>query len=302
MLDPVASRLPWMVAAGNHEIEGGSTGGKPFVAYEKRFRMPAVSPPSQSYGCGRGGGLDGGVTGNMCWEGQGADEAQVAATREARRQNLARDSLGKAQFSGKESELAVALAARRVRETFDVHALAFAVEENDEGRGGGGDAVLDQEGEGMELAASLALAGTAVSCCPSEWSGTYDFGNRYTCQCAIVVWSNMLLPSAYCRNACFFLCTPAVMYQTGSQVGCSREYTGGWVCKAPYFEIVFYSVCTGAESMLAVTLEGSIGICRPFISSWMPVKFIRRSTTIFYRQTAQSAAHPALLLCLHPPV
>ncbi|CAN0575670.1 unnamed protein product, partial [Ectocarpus sp. 12 AP-2014] len=48
MLDPVASRLPWMVAAGNHEIEtnGAYSGAKPFLAYESRFRMPAVGAPT----------------------------------------------------------------------------------------------------------------------------------------------------------------------------------------------------------------------------------------------------------------
>ncbi|CAN0550822.1 unnamed protein product, partial [Ectocarpus sp. 8 AP-2014] len=48
MLDPVASRLPWMVAAGNHEIEtnGAYPDAKPFLAYESRFRMPAVGAPT----------------------------------------------------------------------------------------------------------------------------------------------------------------------------------------------------------------------------------------------------------------
>ncbi|CAN0551303.1 unnamed protein product, partial [Ectocarpus sp. 12 AP-2014] len=40
MLDPVASHVPWMVAAGNHEIEAGSTTSGPFAAFQHRFRMP----------------------------------------------------------------------------------------------------------------------------------------------------------------------------------------------------------------------------------------------------------------------
>lgn len=189
MLDPVASRLPWMVAAGNHEIEAGSTGGKPFVAYEKRFRMPAVAAPKQSFACGRGGGLDGDVSRGLCWEGLGEDEAQAAARQEAMRlghpSQLAveveveerRQSSG---VSSRDVDLAVAAAARHVREQFDPH-----VDEGVSGEGSrGGDETVGRGGKGKvgeEASAPVESSGGGgggVSCCPSEWSGTYDYGNR----------------------------------------------------------------------------------------------------------------------------
>lgn len=154
MLDPVASRLPWMVAAGNHEIEAGSTEGKPFVALENRFQMPAVGPSVQSFLCGPGGGLDGDLEGSLCHFGVGGDEAQAAATElsmrleaEAAAGTTADDSSGQ---KVPKVEEAVARAALRVRERFDPKV---------------------REGEARE-------GEMQVSCCPSEWSGTYDFGNR----------------------------------------------------------------------------------------------------------------------------
>lgn len=143
MLDPVASRLPWMVAAGNHEIEAGGIGGKPFVAYEHRFRMPAVSPPESGYLCGVGGGLDGDAPG-LCGEGFGEEEAELAATVEATRLAMVGGGVG-ARSAGQ----VVRETARRVRESFGV--------------------TMEGEDDGDEY---------PVSCCASEWSGTYDYGNR----------------------------------------------------------------------------------------------------------------------------
>lgn len=172
MLDPVASRLPWMVAAGNHEIEAGSTGGKPFVAYEHRFRMPAVGPPVSSYQCGRGGGLDG-KGGGSCWAGLGEDEAQAAATQESMRLEAKAAGLvgfpamvgGATGDRGEKAELAVAAAARQVRVAFDPEAVVAYSGDGGYGAGEDVDRLSDEQRE--------------VSCCPSEWSGTYDYGNRY---------------------------------------------------------------------------------------------------------------------------
>lgn len=158
MLDPVASRLPWMVAAGNHEIEtnGGYPGTKPFLAYEHRFRMPAVKAPTRlGYECGAGGGLKG--NGHVCGEGFGAEEAEAAAVEAAGRLVMAAAPTGSGEGGGrgggKDEGLAVRRAARKVREAFDLIGSGAA----DRGEGG------DEE---------------PVSCCPSEWSGTYDYGNR----------------------------------------------------------------------------------------------------------------------------
>ena len=43
MIQVLSSRLPWMVGAGNHEVEGGPDGTF-FTAFEARYRMPAVKP------------------------------------------------------------------------------------------------------------------------------------------------------------------------------------------------------------------------------------------------------------------
>lgn len=147
MLDPVASRLPYMVAAGNHEIEtnGGYAGTKPFLAYEHRFRMPAVEKPTRlGHECGVGGGLSG--NGEVCGEGFGAEEADAAAVEAARQSEVATASAGRGVSAGKAVGAAVRRAARGVREAFD--------------------------GAGKEDA-------EPAPCCPSEWSGTYDYGNRY---------------------------------------------------------------------------------------------------------------------------
>lgn len=146
LLDPVASRLPWMVSAGNHEIEAGSTGGKPFVAFEHRFRMPASAPPAQGYSCGRGGGLDG-LTDSACGEGLGADEADAAAVDVANRL----EAVGGGP-AGNAVGAAVRASARAVRQTI--------------GLAGG---VSEDGGEEERV---------PPTCCPSEWSGTYDYGNR----------------------------------------------------------------------------------------------------------------------------
>lgn len=153
MLDPVASRLPYMVAAGNHEIEtnGGYAGTKPFLAYEHRFRMPAVEEPTRlGHGCGIGGGLGGNA--DVCGEGFGAEEADAAAVEAARRSEVAAAvAAGRGEpLTGKAVGAAVRRAARGVREAFDVTAEAGAG---------------DQDAK-------------PVPCCPSEWSGTYDYGNR----------------------------------------------------------------------------------------------------------------------------
>lgn len=159
MLDPVASRLPWMVAAGNHEIEtnGAYSGTKPFLAYEHRFRMPAAEAPTQlGYECGTGGGLD--ATGHVCGEGFGADEADAAATLAAAQLATATagTGVGAGVPTGKAVGAAVRQRAREVREAFDTNGAM---------RGGEG-----AEDAGVEE--------QPASCCPSEWSGTYDYGNR----------------------------------------------------------------------------------------------------------------------------
>lgn len=201
ILDPVASRLPWMVAAGNHEIEAGSTGGKPFVAYEKRFRMPAAAAPKQSMSCGRGGGLEGDEVGDTCWEGLGVDEAQAAATSEAMRLRYAsrqqqqqqqpvevvtEEGPAAVEAGGKDADLAVAAAARRVRKRHDP-AVVRKVSRGADVDGGENSRLGENRGEnagGVAEASSESAVGEGgvesggVSCCPSEWSGTYDYGNR----------------------------------------------------------------------------------------------------------------------------
>ncbi|CAK8998357.1 unnamed protein product [Durusdinium trenchii] len=47
-VEPLASRLQWMVCPGNHEIESDYYTGDNFVAYEARFAMPAVQQPKTS--------------------------------------------------------------------------------------------------------------------------------------------------------------------------------------------------------------------------------------------------------------
>lgn len=161
MLDPVASRLPWMVAAGNHEIEtnGAYEGTKPFLAYEYRFRMPAAEEPTLGFGCGTGGGLSG--TGDICGEGFGEEEADTAATLAAAQLATpgAGTRAGAGLPTGKAMGTAVRKAAREVRESFDANGAEVELRVGD-----------GKEREGEEE--------QPVSCCPSEWSGTYDYGNR----------------------------------------------------------------------------------------------------------------------------
>jgi hypothetical protein len=45
MIEPLSSFLPWMVCAGNHEIEfNGTDYTNLFTAFEKRYRMPYIKP------------------------------------------------------------------------------------------------------------------------------------------------------------------------------------------------------------------------------------------------------------------
>lgn len=157
MIDPVASRLPWMVAPGNHEIESGSFKGKPFVAYEHRFRMPAIREPVQSYVCGRGGGLDGRALEATCGAGQKEDEADLAAFAEATRLRAVGGVIGKEDVG-----VTVRDAARHVREHAEVIGVSGA---------GAGAGIAAEGGEGEDEV-------VGQGCCSSEWSGTYDYGNR----------------------------------------------------------------------------------------------------------------------------
>lgn len=45
MMEPLLSRMQWMVVPGNHEIESDYVTGINFVPYENRVVMPAVQPP-----------------------------------------------------------------------------------------------------------------------------------------------------------------------------------------------------------------------------------------------------------------
>ena len=44
MIAPLASRMPWMVAAGNHEIEPNNLTGNIMDPYKARYAMPEVAP------------------------------------------------------------------------------------------------------------------------------------------------------------------------------------------------------------------------------------------------------------------
>jgi hypothetical protein len=45
MVEPLAQRVPWMVCAGNHEIEyNGSDYSRLFLAFQTRYRMPEIKP------------------------------------------------------------------------------------------------------------------------------------------------------------------------------------------------------------------------------------------------------------------
>lgn len=146
ILEPAASRIPWMVSAGNHEIEDGSSEGVPFVAYESRFSMPSIAPAIQNMNCSAaGGGLDGNQT--ACGAGLGEGLATIVALK------AADDGL---------PLKAIAQAARRAREAQDPWRRPLMT----------GWSTSDSGDEGP-------IVPTLVDCCPSEWSGTYDYGNRY---------------------------------------------------------------------------------------------------------------------------
>lgn len=150
LLDPAASRVPWMVAAGNHEIEDGSTEGEPFAAYEHRFSMPSIAPAIQNRNCSAaGGGLDGNQT--ACGAGLGEGLAPVVALK------AASDDL---------PVNAIAEAARRAREAQDPLAQPVIT-------GWSTSDAADEEPTVPET--------EMLNCCPSEWSGTYDYGNRLVC-------------------------------------------------------------------------------------------------------------------------
>lgn len=146
MLDPVASRIPWMTAAGNHEIEDGTTVGGPFCAYEHRFDMPAIGPAVRSLDCGQGGGVYGDGTGCGQQEGPVLDLLDAA---EAPDEGLFGEG--------------VASAARRVRGAQGPGGVPV----------GSGRLTPDSSEEG-----GVEYEVTAAGCTPSEWSGTYDYGNR----------------------------------------------------------------------------------------------------------------------------
>merc|ERR1719453_1628206 len=45
LMEPLSSRLQWMVVPGNHEIESDAITGANFVPYKARFNMPRIKPP-----------------------------------------------------------------------------------------------------------------------------------------------------------------------------------------------------------------------------------------------------------------
>lgn len=151
MLDPVASHIPWMVAAGNHEIEAGTTVGGPFAAYEHRFRMPSAGAPVRGLACGTAGGLDGNET--ACGAGLNDLGALRAATEAA---NAGLDGKGVVE---------AALRAREAIVPWEVVVTTGWEKPDGEQEGGGG-------------ADDGATEDPNPKCCPSEWSGTYDYGNR----------------------------------------------------------------------------------------------------------------------------
>lgn len=160
MLDPVASHIPWMVAAGNHEIEAGTTEGGPFAAYEHRFRMPSAAPAARSFECSAaGGGLDGNGGNSTGFCGPGLyDMVALEAFTEVSKVGV--DDKGITQ------------AALRAREGIvpfggEVVTTGWPLREEGEGEGreGGAAAVAGEEAKRQK-------------CAPSEWSGTYDYGNR----------------------------------------------------------------------------------------------------------------------------
>lgn len=43
LIEPVSSKIPWMVGPGNHEIEF-TNDGQVYLAFEERYKMPAIAP------------------------------------------------------------------------------------------------------------------------------------------------------------------------------------------------------------------------------------------------------------------
>lgn len=147
MLDPVASHIPWMVAAGNHEIEAGTIEGGPFAAYEHRFNMPEFAPASRGLECGVAGGLDG----NETWCGPGLNDLRAI--------KAARGS--SSEGTGDSVNADVALAAREAIVPFGGEVVTTGWPETD----ASGQGTKEEDASGPK-------------CAPSEWSGTYDYGNR----------------------------------------------------------------------------------------------------------------------------
>ena len=141
MLDLVASHIPWMVAAGNHEIEDNLVEGGVFAAYEHRFRMPAAGYTVRGTECSRGGGLDGNET--AC--GRGLDD--FVALRSA---------------ADAEGVVEAVLHAREAITPFGGPVETTGWPETRENSGG-------RQREGIEH---------HYSCGASQWSGIYNFGNR----------------------------------------------------------------------------------------------------------------------------
>lgn len=153
MLDPIASHVPWMVSAGNHEIELGTTVGGPFESYEHRFRMPASAPANRSLDCGPGGGLDGG--GVWCGMGLWIDLPVFAAG----------SSEATASADGHGIPDGVVEAARRAKQAQDPWGPPVVT------------GWSTSNSSGAQFVPEEYDPATA-SCGPSQWSGTYDYGNR----------------------------------------------------------------------------------------------------------------------------
>lgn len=171
MLDPVASNVPWMVAAGNHEIEAGSTASGPFAAFQHRFRMPSVAPAVRGFECGVAGGLDGNRT--ACGPGLNDLSSKGASAKESEA----------ADFDGGWMTQAV-LGAREAVSPFERPVSSTGWPESE---GGGAE---EDEGE---------VDGLVPKCSPSEWSGTYDFGNRWVKSCINCLFST-IAPGSVARH------------------------------------------------------------------------------------------------------
>ena len=173
LLDPAASRIPWMVAPGNHEIEAGTTKGGPFTAYEHRFRMPSSRPAVRGLDCGVAGGLDG--NGTAC--GPGLNDL-LALSEAGDGDGDDSKSSGGGSGGGDRGAGFVPEAASRAKDTIVPFGTVTSTGWPD--REGGGEEAEEEEeegGEGEEEGEGEGENG-GPKCCPSEWSGTYDFGNR----------------------------------------------------------------------------------------------------------------------------